>query len=182
MENKKFSNLESLDKKIISDTLSFYESIKNQKIVVSKQKDFTFEEELVLMDDYDKKTISILFGLLNGENIVSNYLSNKHINKGLILSYLGIEEVTLIPIHKNNFDLELLNIFKTNLSNELDIIELSKYAFKKFESNSDIVYSMYYSNVSQNRVLFNEIKEDLNVLKKINQINNLEFKFDYLTN
>lgn len=182
MKNNVFSSLDAGSKKIIYDALSFSKFLDGKKIYGNKQKDFSFEEEVVLLDEVDKKVISLLFGILNNENSTSKYLFNKNITLDSVLGYLNVSDYVLEPVKIKEVDVELLNLVKLNLGDSLDVVGLALTLFRKFSCNSDIVYSYFYSSIAKDRQLFNEIKEDLVVLQKINMINfvNSDMNFESL--
>lgn len=161
MKKKGFGQLDNATKKVIFDSLGYYESLKAKKIFVLKRKDFSFETEYALLDQEDLKVISLLLSILSNDSYITSYLSTKGINRNLVLKYLGEQEIALEPIKLEEINLNLFSFLRNLLEKELNIDSLTLALFKKFECDSDIVYNFYFSMISSDITEYVNIKDEL---------------------
>lgn len=163
MKKKGFSQLDTATKRVIFDGLSYYEELKTKKLFVSKQKDFSFDTEYVLLDQEDLKVISLLLGILSTDNYMTGYLNTKGINRETVLKYLNVEDFVLEPIKLSevNINLNVFSFLRSLMEKELNVDNLALTLFKKFECDSDIVYNFYFTMISSEISEYNNIKDEL---------------------
>lgn len=169
-----FSELDIELKDIIYNAISYYEQMSSKKIYVAKQKAFSYETEMVQLDNNDLKVISIFLGILSNDNYVNKYFNYNNIDSKLVFKYLNIDLIEPKAIDRNNIDLSM-NIFpflKELINSDLNLDKLVSTLFKKIYCGSDIMYNFYFTCVSNDSSVYFSVKDDLKNFAHIN--NNLD--------
>ncbi len=169
--SKKFSQFDIGVKKVLFDAFCYHAELKKRKIIVEKQKDFSFDTELSLLDVADKKVMAVFLGILNSPNGVNEQLSESGINKKKVLEYLNLEnfELPQIGIEQLVIDEEFVFFLERILKKgSVTLEQITSSLYRNFLCESDIISNFYYAMISIDRDYFNQDKRRFSQRAQIN--------------
>ncbi len=183
MKNK-YGSLDKDLKKVLFDSFRYYNEIRDKKVFANKQKDFSLDSEFTLLDQIDKKVISVYLGILNNENEVSEILNKNEITREKVIKYLNVEDLSLKTVQIDDFviDKDFLEfIDKIGTNSKMDLSNVAYSLYRNFFCGSDIISNFYYSEISIERSRFNQDKKTLENTAKGFTSNNFNFvpSFNY---
>lgn len=152
-------NLKKDVRKVIVDSICFYNQIKKDNLFVFKRIGIDKQDDFLNLTPVEKKELALFMGLLNSDNKVSRSLKRRGITKYHVFNYLGYDDIKVkeTDFRRLEMQFEMLNFIDyLNVREEELSVELLAHLI--YSSSINILPNLYYAEITKERRYYNTDK------------------------
>lgn len=171
---------------LLSNGLKIYSYLKNKRILTQSYVNNDMKYEI--MDDNDKKVISLFIAFFETSNKAGDYLKTRGLTREIPMNYLGLDVDLNFKSTKENTDdkVEYAYFIETLKGSSIKItpIKLLSTLYNNYLCGSNIIENMYFSEISRETKFFESDREAIEqimsdeALGNVNIVNMRE-KFEF---